>query len=264
MFASKPIALIAAAATATLAPIARAQHGSDVVLAVENGRIVTGAADEGVPVFPERVFESEFGELGTPDVTTEPGFDSGDGAFPPGRLVGISVRKALRAWTGADFATFPAERIQITKNSTTIETPASDPPAGETAGSLALGLASSSGRLHQHATFRLTDPAAPGIYLLELEAWMTDTQTGVSEPFWIVFAQGDQPDHDAAVAWVEANLTDPCIADFNGDGALSVADFTAFRTAYLAGDAAADLSGNGVLDVADFTAFRNAYLAGCP
>lgn len=55
-----------------------------------------------------------------------------------------------------------------------------------------------------------------------------------------------------------------CVPDFNGDGGLSVADFTAFRTAYLAGDLAADLSGNGVLDVADFTAFRSAYLAGCP
>lgn len=253
-----------AAATAALAPVARAQHGSDIVLAVENGRIITGAVDEGVPVFPERVFESEFGELGTPNVTTEPGFDSDNGAFPAGRLVGISVRKALRAWTGEDFATLPDERIQITKNAVTIETPAADPPAGQIAGSIALGLASSSGRLHQHAAFRLTDPAAPGIYLLELQAWMGDAETGVSEPFWIVCAQGEQPDHDAAVAWVEANFADPCIADFNGDGELSVADFTAFRNAYLAGDTAADLSGNGVLDVTDFTAFRIAYLAGCP
>lgn len=55
-----------------------------------------------------------------------------------------------------------------------------------------------------------------------------------------------------------------CVADFTGDGELSVADFTAFRAAYLAGDLAADLSGNGALDVADFTAFRGAYLAGCP
>lgn len=55
-----------------------------------------------------------------------------------------------------------------------------------------------------------------------------------------------------------------CPADFDGDGTLSVADFTAFRAAYLAGDMRADFSGNGTLDVPDFTAFRAAYLAGCP
>lgn len=52
-------------------------------------------------------------------------------------------------------------------------------------------------------------------------------------------------------------------ADFDGDGVLSVQDFTAFRLAYLTGDLAADFNGNGVLDVGDFTAFRAAYLAGC-
>lgn len=55
-----------------------------------------------------------------------------------------------------------------------------------------------------------------------------------------------------------------CPADFDGDGEPTVADFAAFRTAYLAGDTAADYNGNGSLDVGDFAAFRNAYLAGCP
>lgn len=55
-----------------------------------------------------------------------------------------------------------------------------------------------------------------------------------------------------------------CPADFNGNGALGVDDFTAFRAAYLAGDMRADFTGDGVLGVADFTAFRAAYLAGCP
>lgn len=55
----------------------------------------------------------------------------------------------------------------------------------------------------------------------------------------------------------------PCAADFDGDGTLSVADFSAFREAYLAGDLAADFSGDGDLTVADFSAFRSAYLAGC-
>lgn len=56
-----------------------------------------------------------------------------------------------------------------------------------------------------------------------------------------------------------------CYADCNGDGTLSVADFTCFRNAYLNGDTSvADCTGDGALTVADFTCFRNAYLAGCP
>lgn len=63
---------------------------------------------------------------------------------------------------------------------------------------------------------------------------------------------------------VEVAASGSCPADFNGDGGLSVADFTAFRGAYLGGDMGADFSGDGSLDVGDFTAFRGAFLAGCP
>lgn len=54
-----------------------------------------------------------------------------------------------------------------------------------------------------------------------------------------------------------------CDADFNGDGQLTVADFAAFRAAYLGGDMRCDFSGNGALDVADFAVFRSEYLTGC-
>lgn len=55
-----------------------------------------------------------------------------------------------------------------------------------------------------------------------------------------------------------------CTADHNGDGVLNIADFSAFRQAYLAGSDAADANGDGDLTVADLTAFRESYLAGCP
>lgn len=55
-----------------------------------------------------------------------------------------------------------------------------------------------------------------------------------------------------------------CAADCDGSGSLSVADFTCFRTRYLAGDPRADCTGDGALSVADFTCFRSAYLEGCP
>lgn len=66
-----------------------------------------------------------------------------------------------------------------------------------------------------------------------------------------------------AGGFVTATLIE-CPADFNGDGALTVADFTAFRSAYLSGHGSADFNGDDALTVADFTAFRNAYIAGCP
>lgn len=51
--------------------------------------------------------------------------------------------------------------------------------------------------------------------------------------------------------------------DFNRDGSVDVADFAAFRAAYLSGDLRADYSQNGSLGVDDFAAFRAAFLDGC-
>lgn len=61
--------------------------------------------------------------------------------------------------------------------------------------------------------------------------------------------------------WIVSAAPGP---DFNRDGAVDVADFSAFRTAYLSGDLRADYTEDGVLTAADFAAFRQVYLAGCP
>ncbi|MEO1007928.1 MAG: GC-type dockerin domain-anchored protein [Planctomycetota bacterium] len=53
------------------------------------------------------------------------------------------------------------------------------------------------------------------------------------------------------------------VADVDGDGALSAADFADFSAAFDAGDAAADLDGDGELTIFDFLAFGNAFAAGC-
>lgn len=55
-----------------------------------------------------------------------------------------------------------------------------------------------------------------------------------------------------------------CEGDFDADGTLSLADFVAFRDAFVAGDSAADRDGDGALTLRDFVAFRNAYVRGCP
>lgn len=58
-------------------------------------------------------------------------------------------------------------------------------------------------------------------------------------------------------------LTPVCPADMNLDGSLTVADFTTFRSLYLAGDMRADRNGDGLLGVEDFSTFRAEFLAGC-
>lgn len=55
-----------------------------------------------------------------------------------------------------------------------------------------------------------------------------------------------------------------CVADFDGDGVLTVFDFLAFQTAFDAGDARADIDGDGRLTLLDFLAFQNRFAAGCP
>ncbi len=54
-----------------------------------------------------------------------------------------------------------------------------------------------------------------------------------------------------------------CIADFDGDGQLTLFDFLAFQNAFDAGEPAADFDGDGELTLFDFLAFQNAFDAGC-
>ncbi len=56
--------------------------------------------------------------------------------------------------------------------------------------------------------------------------------------------------------------TFPFKADFNDDCEYTVADFSAFQTAFVAGDPRADFNGDGQFTVADFSAFQSAWVAG--
>jgi hypothetical protein len=248
---------------ALAAPASAQIHATDVLLKVENGRVVTGRVEKGTPVYPRRAFSAEFGKLGIPNATTEPGFDSDEGAFDPGTIVGVGLRRALREWDGADFETIPDERMRLTKGAISILTPVADPGLCVVAGDLPLGLANGSGVLHQHPAYELLAPAEPGAYLLELEAWTNAPGGSASEPFWIVFNQNVAPAIvDDAVQYVEAVLG--CPADYNRDGGLSIADFGAFQTGFVLGEARADFSGDCTLSVADFGAFQTAFVLGCP
>lgn len=56
---------------------------------------------------------------------------------------------------------------------------------------------------------------------------------------------------------------DPCPADLDGDGGLTIFDFLAFINLYNTGDARADFDFDGELTVLDFLAFQTAFGAGC-
>jgi hypothetical protein len=242
-------------------------HFSDILLKVENGRIVTGEGDEKKTHFPAHVFLSELGEL-IPNASTEPGFDSEAGVFAPGTVVGLTVRRALREWNGSDFSTLAAAPLRITKNANSVTTPAADPSPCEGA-SLALGAATSSGRFHQHAGFELLAPASPGVYLLEFDLWFGEPGSGGSDPVYIVFNQEQALlVFEEAAEYAEQALS--CYANCDGSTVapvLNVADFSCFLQRFAAGDCRANCDRSvlpPVLNVADFTCFLQKYAAGCP
>jgi hypothetical protein len=59
-------------------------------------------------------------------------------------------------------------------------------------------------------------------------------------------------------------IAEPCYADLDGDGALTIFDFLAFQNAFASGDPVADCDGDGALTLFDFLCFQNSFAAGCP
>ncbi|MGD1917167.1 MAG: GC-type dockerin domain-anchored protein [Phycisphaerales bacterium] len=81
------------------------------------------------------------------------------------------------------------------------------------------------------------------------------------------------PDHDpfgrnsAGAAYVMYGgppESDPCPADIDGDGLLTIFDFLTFGTLFDAGDPLADFDGDGELTFFDFLDFQTAFGEGCP
>jgi hypothetical protein len=62
---------------------------------------------------------------------------------------------------------------------------------------------------------------------------------------------------------VVLSSVEPCRADIDGDGALTLFDFLAFQNAFDAGARLADFDGDGSLTLFDFLAFQNEFDAGC-
>ena len=60
-----------------------------------------------------------------------------------------------------------------------------------------------------------------------------------------------------------AGFTEPCPADFDGNGVANVNDLLAFLGAFRTQDASADFDGSGVVNVNDLLGFLGAFRAGC-
>lgn len=65
------------------------------------------------------------------------------------------------------------------------------------------------------------------------------------------------------VRFYDERVTDPCVADVNGDGMLSPTDFTAWIDAYNGGSAGCDQNADGSCTPTDFTAWITNYNNGC-
>ena len=92
----------------------------------------------------------------------------------------------------------------------------------------------------------------------EVRQRMIDTAIDLGSPGW-----DSSFGHGLVNAEAALGLTPPCVADFDGDGELTLFDFLAFQSAFDNGEMSADLTGDGVLNIFDFLEFQNLFLAGC-
>ena len=111
----------------------------------------------------------------------------------------------------------------------------------------------------------------PGICLTVLTPWSRTEQVGpLAAGTYTVFATYYeattivQPRVQVGQITVSTSCPAPCYADCNADGALTVADFGCFQTAFVAGNLYADCNGDGLLTVPDFGCFQTRFVAGCP
>ncbi len=246
-------------------------HSADFIPAVQDGKIVVGAADPdlGQVVYPSPIKAAVLGAEGFPNFTNDPGFNAELGALNPGMTIGFNILKAPRIWdqTNMNFDTIASEQITVRAAGQNILTPMSDMVVP----GIVFGQASfdASASFHHHLQYLLNGaipPAIDGVWLLELELWSESSSVESSDPLYIVFGQGDgEDDIQSAIAWIENNLIDtPCLADLSGDGSLNFLDVSAFLSAFSAQDPVADFNPDGQFNFLDVSAFLSAFANGCP
>lgn len=263
---------IQAAVAALLAGTAQAQiHEGDIAVGVNGGVITLGVETDGFGAITQP--QCLFGvALGSQARTTDPGFDTDTGTFAAGTDLAYFMRAALRKWNGSDFTTIPDERVRISFGPAPgISTPLTDP--AEPLEGIFVG--TTGGEWHTHYAFRLELDGVPatgagsfGVYLLELELRADSAAYAPSAPFWLVISQQAAPaEFAAAYAFAEAGFGCPapplCLADTNGDGLVTPADFSAWIAAFNTQAPACDQNGDNACTPADFSAWIANSNAGC-
>jgi outer membrane protein assembly factor BamB len=98
------------------------------------------------------------------------------------------------------------------------------------------------------------------------QQWCGDFSPDAATYYMGTSAFNDGTDPWSYVYAIETGLGTPCVADWDGDGAVNSGDIAAFLTAWLgslqAGTLAADVDGNAVVNSADISAFLALWLDG--
>ncbi len=198
----------------------------DILVAVQNGRLVTGtAADLGADPRPgDRAFLSRL--HGRPPAATDPGFlapaaglPDGFSSLPPNLalrfdllaypLPGLERPANLAHWPGDTPVAFsfppPATHatVSLFNLAADVSGQASNSPGFHFANT------TTTGALHQHLSFELRSETAadpdPGLYLLTVRLAADGLRD--SAPFWLLMNHGLSEDEAAtALAWVERTL----------------------------------------------------------
>lgn len=281
-----------AASMLLLTGTAHAQH-QDVALEVAGGEInvVNGLlAQDGA-----HLFAADFGELGNPLGTDDPGFLVNSGGMVPGEILAYEAIGALQFWDGAAWtdAVPNGEQVVVTDVigfQTTYAT------SGVTNGTGFVDQADSAGGVHTHIDFAVERPGggdpAVGAYLIEFSLFgvAADQVTQVypnTNPLKIAFNY-ELPDAefdlavDALVNAVDSdedgvpdsidNCTlvvnaaqrdtdgdgfgNACDTDLNNDNVTNVIDLGLLRLVFFTGDEDADFNGDGVVNVIDLGLMR--------
>jgi hypothetical protein len=170
---------------------------ADIWVTQIGGRLVTGGWDHGTGTVvnpSQRVFE---GELGADPSFPFSGDEPGIGSDLVGVTLTMKLSPTLGAWNGAAFVF-----------STSALTASYGGQSASTGSGGSFNFVVTSG-LDLHPEFTLSGPGttdpANGIYLATFEFASSGLVT--SEALWVVFNLGmSEEAHEAAVAWVEANL----------------------------------------------------------
>jgi hypothetical protein len=209
MTAIRTCAVICALLCSTHAPVI-----ADVGPVVAKGRIVTWLAEDNPPpgtlVVPARVFGAEFPDPGSippgGSVTVaEPGFLTLPGNELEGFSLGFNIRGYLRQWDVASQSVPDAPAVTGMTLSAPLIGVVSTPLSGMLVPGLIVPQVAFGG-FDFHFDHELHDNV-PGVYVLELELFTNRPGVGGSLPYWVVFNYGlPEPEHGAALKWVEANL----------------------------------------------------------